>query len=446
MIPKSIMGPILAALLTSPLPPPIVAQTSTKYDSQAKMTVGGEDAKQAFARFLRDPSSSTVREFYLSISSAMGVKCDKTEILDHIFGYSHRIGPLSMSKQRYRTLAIEMLSGDLDAARSVVKILGFIDRGWRRPRAQTTPMGHEVGLSLGELIRVDPELFLRACHEEREDPFLVQKGFPVGFIPSFMKRKSTRAAYELVRRREAIQSVEDPGLRAVRDECVQVIDREIEMIEDIPADGTGKKDQEVKKLDETAEAVKNVLLDIINKPSPENFKKLLALIDVQTEYHRYFVDAIMILSKGMDREWPPPALKEMDPLGTILHEARCGNEPAIDVLLSAFPAAEQLDVLVFSWIRCVLSDLILIKPASLIERLAKYEGTFSEPLIRDLISPVCQDYGVFEDYGPNRLAGTRVILRRRITALEALNMPEHKELLERCIRLIEGALNAAKDR
>jgi hypothetical protein len=250
----------------------------------------------------------------------------------------------------------------------------------------------------------------------------------------------------LVRRREAIQSVEDPGLRAVRDECVQAIDREIELIEDIPADGTGKKDQEEKKLDETAKAVKNVLLDILNKPSPDNMQKLLALINAQADYLRYFVDAIMILSKGMDREWPPRALEEMDPLGTILHEARCGNEPAIEVLLSAFPAAAQLDVLVFSWIRCVLSDLILIKPASLIEILAKYDGTFSEPLIRDLISPVCQDYGVFEDYGPNRLAGKKVILRRRITALEALIMPENKKLLERCVRLIEGELNAAKDR
>jgi hypothetical protein len=142
-------------------------------------------ARSALERFVQKPSSLTGSEFYISISSGKETESVKTGILDHIFVRRR----LSVSIGPYRTIAIEMLQENIYAAKAAIRLLEFVDSGWQRTRSETTRVAGWIGESLGDLVRVDPALFLRACYEERENPYLKAKGFPVGFIPDLMKKE-----------------------------------------------------------------------------------------------------------------------------------------------------------------------------------------------------------------------------------------------------------------
>ncbi len=392
-------------------------------------------AKKAFDRLVREPSSLTAREFYASISGGKEINCDKTEMLDHIFGrYLHLL-----SVGRYGIIAIEMLNGNIYAARSAIVLLDFVDNGWQKPHSLMSLAGMRVGASLGELIRVNPALFLRACYEEREDPYLKEKGFPVGFIPFIMHMKKTMVSYEMEMRRKALRSVEDPELRLVRDKCIESIDRQVEEFERNESDRPRFEEHEKRSLKDPEEKVKNVFLEMKSRPSPENMKKVLALFsDDPKQYLRYVLEA-MFPTAG----WPPREPSEADPFEIILHEARCGNEYAIEVL---FPALFYADDWASTRIYSLISNLILMKPALFIEILAKYRHRMESmksinlpegPVSVDYLDLSC-NYIDFHDY-PDALA-ENVILRRRAGTLAALDIPEHKELINLCIRLIENKL------
>jgi hypothetical protein len=401
------------------------SQRHPEANAQANVPSGWSRAKDAFDRLIREPSSLTGSEFYVSISGGKGMDSDKTEILDHIFGRN----PDLFSSSRYGTIAIEMLQGDIYAAKSAIRLLEFVDNGWQRPRSVTTRAAGWMGESLGDLVRVDPALFLRACYEERENPYLKEKGLPVGFVPGIMNKKTTRASYELEMRRKALQLVEDQELRLVRDLCIEAIDREIKKY---GLDGHGLEEHEEKPLEDPRAEIKNVFAEMQSRPSPENMKKVLALFsDLPTENLPDLILAISPPTNSAGRQWPSP-------LGIIIHEAICCNEYAIEVSFRAlvhFFGIQSMEIC------STISNLILIKPALFIENLAKYRqlleyvDSISVPQVHyfewtcDYISPW--------DYADVRID---LILRRRIDALAALNMPEHKELIARCIRLLEKKL------
>jgi len=405
------------------------SQRHPEANGQANFPSGWSRTKGAFDRFIREPSSLTAREFYVSISGGKGMDSDKTGILDHIFGHSLH----SVSVSPYKTIAIEMLQGDIYAARSAIRLLEFVDSGWQRPRSVTTRAAGRIGESLGDLVRVDPALFLRACYEERENPYLKEKGFPIGFISGIMNKKTTRASYELEMRRKALQLVEDQELRLVRDECIEAIDREIK---EYGSDSPAIEEHEEKPLEDPRAEIKKVFAEMQSRPSPENMKRVLALFsDVPRENQVDLIEAMSPPFEAVRRSAEVP-------LNIIDHEARCCNEYAIEVL---FRALVHFLGLSSEQICSTISNLVLIKPGLFIEKLAKYRqllecvDSASKPDVHyfewtcDYISPF--DYvDVCED----------VILRRRIDVLTALNMPEHKELIDRCIRVIEKELTAKK--
>lgn len=381
-------------------------------------------ARSAFERFVQKPSLLTGSEFYISISSAKETDSVKTGILDHIFGRRRTevsIGP-------YRTIAIEMLQGNIYAAKAAIRLLEFVDNGWQRPRSETIRVAGWIGESLGDLVRVNPVLFLRACYEERENPYLKAKGFPIGFIPDIVKKKTTRVAYELEMRRKALWSVEDLELRPARDECIEAIDREI-IITGSNSPGFGELERKPPE-DPRAEII-SVFAEMQSRPNPENMKRVLSLFsDVSREYFVDFLDAMFPEAGRRDAEIP---------LEIICREARCCNGYAIEVLFRALVhwLGLQSDLILED-----ISNLILIRPGLFIEKLAKYRQ-----LLCDVDSTSKLDQHYFEwtcthistrDYWD---VCEDVILRRRIDALAALDMPEYKKLIGRCIRVIEKKLN-----
>ena len=382
------------------------------------------NAKDAFDRLVREPSPSTARGFYVSAFDSPGINNDKTEILDHIFGRF-----LGVSDGRYKIIAIEMLHGEVYAARSAIRLLDYVRMGWQKPRAQTARIFIRVGETLGELIRVNPALFLRACHEESADPYLKKIGWPVGFIPEIMAKTKTRASYELEMRREALLAVKDPQLRIIRDKCIETIDRQLENLRADSSDFLKKKGG---RLVDPSEKIKRIFVEISRRPSRENMKKIVALFsDVPRDN----------LSDVVRAMFPNPSLSE-NPFDLISYEAKCCNEYAIEVLFNIMGIVGGVD----SMLTCRrISNLILMKPDLFVEKLAKYrrslvsEGSnlsLARVIPLKYLECICAFTSPL-DY-PEECES--VILRRRIDALAALDMPEHKELIDSCKRVMESKL------
>lgn len=414
----------------------LVSRTYAEEHVQANAPSGWGNAVEAFGRLMREPSVRTAREFYVSISDRKRIKGDKTEILDHVFvGYQG-----IFSDVRYEIIAIEMLSGNIYAARAAIRLLDFIDNGWQKPRAQKTRAAAWIGESLGEMVRVHPAIFLRACFEERECQYLKEKKYPVGFIPPLMNEMRARASYELEMRREALRTVEDAKLRFIRDECIGFLERELDKI---GVDSLDCVEDEERAVDDQKTRIINVFAEMQSRPSPENMKRILDLFPKLPKATP--ADVLSTMFPPFEVYVSTPN----EPLGPILREARCGNEYAIEVLFRSVVHVFGLQSL---QICNELSNLILMKPALFIGKLAKYAqlldsvNHIKEP---DRVIPLnyvewtCISISSF-DY-PYPRESQRVILSRRIEALAALNMPEHKELIGRCVRVIEDRLNNPED-
>ncbi|MGB8959540.1 MAG: hypothetical protein WCC00_11095, partial [Candidatus Aminicenantales bacterium] len=182
--------------------------------------------------------------------------------------------------------------------------------------------------------------------------------------------------------------------------------------------------------------IKWVIAEMQRRPSPENMKRVL---DLYSEVPREnLLDISLALSPR------PEAQRHIreTPLDLVRREAICGNEYAVEVL---FPALVQYFGLESMQIYSVLGNLILEKPALFIEKLAKYSmfldsikniGESGQVAPANYIERMCTYGGSFELPGIN----WDIILRRRIDTLATLNMPEHKELIVRCISAIEKDL------
>jgi len=384
----------------------LVSQPQAEGNVQGQALSGWKKTKDVFDRFLREPTPGNSLEFFASIPEEMAIDGEGAAVLSHIFQYEG---------YRYGIVNMEMLHGDIYAARSAIRLMKFIE-GER----------HEiVGKSLGRLARVKPAVFLRACHEEREDPHVKENGFLVGFIPAIMKKKE-RASYELGKRLEALRSVDAPELQAVRDECIKRIEKTME--------GLGLEvprwvEEEERRWDDPREQVKSVLRDIQSIPSPENMKRLLALFSDDRDFNVHNVVQLILYNAESIGKF-----QTIDPIDLVLHEASCGNEYAIEVLLRTcryvwgYPT-ERIFI--------SISNLILINPALFIEKLAKYRKFLESMEIIDCIDWICR-YISWAHY-PEGMDHD-VILRRRIEALEGLDLPEHKELIDHCIGLIKKKL------
>lgn len=412
----------------------LAGQTHAEEVTQARVPSGWDKAKNAFDRLMREPSAKITREFYVSISDRKRIKGDKTEILDHIFiGYQDIFSDI-----RYKIIAMEMLHRNTYAARAAIRLLDFVENGWRKPPTQATRAAGWIGESLGEMIRVHPTLFLRACYEERECQFLKERRYPVSFIPPLMKEMRTRASYELEMRREALLTVENAELRYIRDECIGALDRELGIIGLDSPDllEKGKRavdDQKAKNID--------VFAEMQSKPSPENMKRVLDLFPEVPEA----TPADVIMSMFPPFEVIMKAPKKLELLELIIREARCGNEYAIEVLFRSVVHVFGLHSLEICY---ELSNLVLMKTDLFIEKLAKYArlldsvNHIKEPdrvIPLNYVEWICIVISSF-DY-PYQREIEDTILRRRIDALAALNMPQHKELIGRCIRVIQNRLN-----
>jgi hypothetical protein len=252
--------------------------------------------------------------------------------------------------------------------------------------------------------------------------------------------KKSMGSYEMEMRKEALQTVDDPQLQFVRDECLDLIEKGTQVFEAYAVDRPRPGEPAATEIDEAPEAVKNALLQMIARPSPENMSIVLALFDERREEHHFLEAALFPL---ISISGPNGPLREIrpDPLAIIFHEARCGNPYAIQIVFTALLRAFRAwDDLASQLLVSFISDLILMKPAVFVENVAKFGYLESELLDTAPITFLDWVCGTIDFHSYPDEEAKVTILRRRSVALAALDMPKHKELIDRCIRLIEKHL------
>jgi hypothetical protein len=396
-------------------------------------------AKVAFKRLVEVPSPLTTQDFYIAFSGE--IEEDKTEILDYIFGPDIR--EFMPGVGRFAVIATEMLNGDIYAARSAIRILGYVKNEWQKPQGQKLSILLGIGGSVGTLIRANPSLFLRACLEERESPGFKERDIPYGYPPFILYMKKTMLSYEMEMRKQALQTVDDPRLQSIKDECLDLVEKGTQVFEAYRKPGPKPWESEVTEIDEAPEAVKSALLEMMARPSPENMMRVLALFDERKDEHRFLEAALfpLISISGPNGPAGPPRDIRPDLLEIIFHEARCGNPYAIRIVFTALPRAFRAwDDLASQELFGFISDLMLMKPAVFVENAADFSYLESELLDTEPITYLDAICGTYSHDAWSRTKET--ILRRRMATLGALDMPEHRALIGRCIRLLEKHLAA----
>jgi hypothetical protein len=98
-----------------------------------------------------------------------------------------------------------------------------IDLGFRLIPELDGALAESMDIALGRLIRANPRLFLEHLKANRS---LVNglEGLVGNFGEEYVDRESAHV-FETNKRINALRSVTDPGLREVRDECIQALRR-----------------------------------------------------------------------------------------------------------------------------------------------------------------------------------------------------------------------------
>jgi len=382
--------------------------------SNSKIEVKGQNisssswdrARVTFEEFLRRPDNLTAWEFLNSIPADVGENVDKEKFIEY----------LDDNNRRYEIIMLEMEAGNKYAARAAIRLLPFLEG----------KIEDKLRMSLSELVRINPEIFLRACYEERDSLFIRTNGYPVSHLAEAMEYNREIAYFELQKRKEALKSVEGLELQPIRNKCLQSIENRMKEL-GIKGIACGKGRLRISG--NLIQNIKSAFDEIIKVPCPENFKQLVDLLPERANNDVSYLLEQLLFPKAKS---PDYGKQEILPY-IIWHEARCGNEDAIELLfvLDSFYYCMDIYNMI---IEGAINALILSNPALFVEKLAKYQKRFRS---QGKIIDICTDQ-IYCGY-PDESTGA-FILEKRVVALEGLNMPQYKEVIEHCIRILKDEI------
>jgi len=121
-----------------------------------------------------------------------------------------------IEKERSWIIEYEIFTGNRFMALFARRLLDFSD-------GASTKALLEI---FGELIRVNPELFLTIFKEDINKPFL-EWAVTCSVFTFGTETYEKYERYNLIKRIEALKSVTDPELRRVRDYCIRILENEL---------------------------------------------------------------------------------------------------------------------------------------------------------------------------------------------------------------------------
>lgn len=359
-----------------------------------------EKARTALENFLNRPDSFTAWELMNSIPSEKGDKAEKEKFINY----------LNLSFL-YEIFQLEMAAGNKYAARAILRLLPFLEGSIR----------WKLTATLAELVRMNPWIFLRACYEERDGLFIRTQGYPVSQLSDFMWNKEI-AYYELQQRKEALKSVEDIELRSIRNRCLRDIEIRIKNLGLKNLDlACGKR--EPTSADNLIQNIKASIDEILRLPCPGNFKQLLELLP-----ERPTRDIIGLLAQTFFVLRMSPDVKGADAFALTGYESLCGNEYAFEVLLYLLRFCHDWQC-VFT--QNIAGEVLIIRPALFIEKIFKYQAFLQDTRMKAMLEGIL----LAENHYINELS-----IEKKISALERLKMPQYKEVIGYCIRVLQEYL------
>ncbi|MGB9840988.1 hypothetical protein [Thermovenabulum sp.] len=359
-----------------------------------------DNARKTFELFLRKPSILTAWEFLHSIPVNEGADVDKGKFVEYLGDY-HR---------RYEIIILEMEAGNKYAARAALRLLPFLEG----------ELKDKLIVSLSELVRINPEVFLRACYEESGNSFIRINGYPVTQLSEVMKYNKDRAFYELLMRKKALQSVKDMELCKIRNKCIQDIEKKMK---ELGLKGLACGKESLKSSGDLNKDIKTAFDEVFRVPCPENIRKLIDLLPEKINY-----GVVKLAKQLMFPERKSPAYEGPEGFELIGHEIVCGNVEAIELVLILSKHFYGIEYFI---VRGTISSLILINPALFIEILAEYQEFLRND---DRIIGFCNEQ-IYCDY-PSESIGP-FILEKRVAALTSLNMPQYKDLIDYCVSVMK---------
>jgi len=347
------------------------------------------NTKKILMKYLREPTKINAWEFFNSIPDNAITNKDKEEALE-LFDYAGDCG----------ILVRDTLSGDKYAGRAIVRLLPFLEG-----RAKDILIS-----GLNELIRLNPGLFLRIIYEEYDNIMAKTNGFPITHLENQMRTKE-RAFYELRMRIIALKSVKDSDLRQIRDRFIKEIEDWIKEsgLQEPPC---RKKNSKIS--DNLSVEIMQAIDEALRVPCPEN---LIRLFNILPDDQNMLAD--IIETTNPDSIWSKRIHMLFD---LLLHEMYCGNEYAADIIFKNYRLFENIPRVVFD---ALVGKMVIINPGLFVKEIDKFK-TYVPPTNFEYL---CLPTGAF--YYTDRI----VEYEKRIEALERLNMPEQKELIDYFISL-----------
>lgn len=171
--------------------------------SFAGEVVDWKGIEQAYSEYIEYPSDENARKVRDLLPAAGHVEYtgEQLERAAIEFIYSN-----------IRMLERQIISRDRDAVKLGFRLITIADGGFRE----------DLYIMLGQLIRIDPEMFLRELKEAEE--LVGRLEWLVRIYGDIYVDRFDAKRLETERRKRALKSVSDPALKDIRDRCINALE------------------------------------------------------------------------------------------------------------------------------------------------------------------------------------------------------------------------------
>lgn len=351
-----------------------------------------ERVRKIFERYFREPTIEHVCEAFYAIVSGKKMEKPSEEFLK-LF---------DDSGNRY-ILIREALAGNICAARTIIRLTKLLDEKSKEALIKESSI----------LIRLNPNLFLRACLEEAKASNNGKNVFPVTVLSSTMK-PGRRSVYEINSRIKAIRSVKETELASLAQKYIQELENYLDSIGLTKMDTFIKRDPSANN--DLSFRIKEAINLVLEIPDADNIKLLIEALPEEQEKIVEVLPAIHPISIFV---------RPIDKLFEVLvYEMYCGNEYAADILFKNYRLFEEMPACI---VFASIGETLIINPGLFVSKLAKYKSYLPSGIVKDL----CITLPVFI------YSDRRIEFLRRIESLEKINMPENRDLIQYLINLIK---------
>jgi hypothetical protein len=190
------------------------------HEGQVKEKLTLEEAEEIIDIFLNNPTAENFKIIKETVYPFLSRDDpEKISLLDKLFRYIFEEDGIFIIKY-------EVFSGNKYMALFARRLLDFSDGAYAESL---------FGL-FGELVRLNPELYLTIFKEDINKPVLEGTVTGTYFLEETVKspiffggtdKYQKYERYDLIKRIEALKSVTDPELRRVRDYCIRILENEL---------------------------------------------------------------------------------------------------------------------------------------------------------------------------------------------------------------------------